>query len=173
MVSVLLFFFFFSSRRRHTRCALVTGVQTCALPISAAIDEDVVREIAGHDIERRDVVGWDRRAGDVVARQEERFGAIVLVERPLDDVPAAALGSALLEGLRAEGTDLLGWDDDDRGLQQRLGFLHRLDPDRWPDVSDAALLAEAEERVLPLLRSEEHTSELQSLIRNSSSVLCL
>src|SRR3546814_5757960 len=28
-----LFWFFFSSRRRHTRCALVTGVQTCALPI--------------------------------------------------------------------------------------------------------------------------------------------
>src|SRR3546814_1990569 len=28
--------FFFSSRRRHTRCALVTGVQTCALPISSA-----------------------------------------------------------------------------------------------------------------------------------------
>src|SRR3546814_19852508 len=27
-------FFFFSSQRRHTRCALVTGVQTCALPIS-------------------------------------------------------------------------------------------------------------------------------------------
>src|SRR3546814_2000105 len=34
-VSVLfvLVCFFFSSRRRHTRCALVTGVQTCALPI--------------------------------------------------------------------------------------------------------------------------------------------
>src|SRR3546814_17827423 len=30
------FYFFFSSRRRHTRCALVTGVQTCALPISWA-----------------------------------------------------------------------------------------------------------------------------------------
>src|SRR3546814_9082101 len=29
----LLLLFFFSSRRRHTRCALVTGVQTCALPI--------------------------------------------------------------------------------------------------------------------------------------------
>src|SRR3546814_4212032 len=29
----VLVFFFFSSRRRHTRCALVTGVQTCALPI--------------------------------------------------------------------------------------------------------------------------------------------
>src|SRR3546814_2447308 len=33
-ISVL--YFFFSSRRRHTRCALVTGVQTCALPISSA-----------------------------------------------------------------------------------------------------------------------------------------
>src|SRR3546814_2164804 len=33
-IVVCLFFFFFSSRRRHTRCALVTGVQTCALPIS-------------------------------------------------------------------------------------------------------------------------------------------
>src|SRR3546814_6865158 len=31
---VRFFVFFFSSRRRHTRCALVTGVQTCALPIS-------------------------------------------------------------------------------------------------------------------------------------------
>src|SRR3546814_5710558 len=31
---MLILFFFFSSRRRHTRCALVTGVQTCALPIS-------------------------------------------------------------------------------------------------------------------------------------------
>src|SRR3546814_6648225 len=30
---VVFIFFFFSSRRRHTRCALVTGVQTCALPI--------------------------------------------------------------------------------------------------------------------------------------------
>src|SRR3546814_2885746 len=34
MLMVRVLCFFFSSRRRHTRCALVTGVQTCALPIS-------------------------------------------------------------------------------------------------------------------------------------------
>src|SRR3546814_5444156 len=34
--SVEISVFFFSSRRRHTRCALVTGVQTCALPIFAS-----------------------------------------------------------------------------------------------------------------------------------------
>src|SRR3546814_3823328 len=33
--SLFIVHFFFSSRRRHTRCALVTGVQTCALPISS------------------------------------------------------------------------------------------------------------------------------------------
>src|SRR3546814_10411372 len=33
---MVLVVFFFSSRRRHTRCALVTGVQTCALPILEA-----------------------------------------------------------------------------------------------------------------------------------------
>src|SRR3546814_2433026 len=33
-IYVSVVYFFFSSRRRHTRCALVTGVQTCALPIS-------------------------------------------------------------------------------------------------------------------------------------------
>src|SRR3546814_4517418 len=33
MSCAVLYAFFFSSRRRHTRCALVTGVQTCALPI--------------------------------------------------------------------------------------------------------------------------------------------
>src|SRR3546814_8397065 len=36
---LLFFYFFFSSRRRHTRCALVTGVQTCALPIFTAAEE--------------------------------------------------------------------------------------------------------------------------------------
>src|SRR3546814_4548040 len=40
-------FFFFSSRRRHTRCALVTGVQTCALPIFAAADGPATARLAG------------------------------------------------------------------------------------------------------------------------------
>src|SRR3546814_1386332 len=39
-----IFCFFFSSRRRHTRCALVTGVQTCALPIY-----DLAFALAGFD----------------------------------------------------------------------------------------------------------------------------
>src|SRR3546814_5480121 len=43
----IIIFFFFSSRRRHTRCALVTGVQTCALPIFMAMAIGYVAA-AGH-----------------------------------------------------------------------------------------------------------------------------
>src|SRR3546814_2353980 len=49
-----IFFFFFSSRRRHTRCALVTGVQTCALPIfiltTSALREAVMITLYGGGI---------------------------------------------------------------------------------------------------------------------------
>src|SRR3546814_4254862 len=38
---ICLWFFFFSSRRRHTRCALVTGVQTCALPIFQWVRDNI------------------------------------------------------------------------------------------------------------------------------------
>src|SRR3546814_4126168 len=40
MLYFICLFFFFSSRRRHTRCALVTGVQTCALPIYVELLKD-------------------------------------------------------------------------------------------------------------------------------------
>src|SRR3546814_17054694 len=50
---VCFYVFFFSSRRRHTRCALVTGVQTCALPICSlkkqeygVPDEESLAELA-------------------------------------------------------------------------------------------------------------------------------
>src|SRR3546814_7802961 len=40
---------FFSSRRRHTRCALVTGVQTCALPISLNAQASAIDFYLRHD----------------------------------------------------------------------------------------------------------------------------
>src|SRR3546814_5502371 len=42
---ITVIFFFFSSRRRHTRCALVTGVQTCALPIYESEHEKESRKL--------------------------------------------------------------------------------------------------------------------------------
>src|SRR3546814_2336735 len=50
MWCVYCFVVFFSSRRRHTRCALVTGVQTCALPISSNTGADWVATDFGTDL---------------------------------------------------------------------------------------------------------------------------
>src|SRR3546814_4710392 len=55
MYCIVVMFFFFSSRRRHTRCALVTGVQTCALPISLQFElmqggAGTVRKLINADI---------------------------------------------------------------------------------------------------------------------------
>src|SRR3546814_16097010 len=56
--------FFFSSRRRHTRCALVTGVQTCALPIFI-IPRAAPRSPSGADLPALTEVG--KRAVDEIA----------------------------------------------------------------------------------------------------------
>src|SRR3546814_571887 len=46
-------FFFFSSRRRHTRCALGTGVQTCALPISPGTPVENPRQVSAYRYPRQ------------------------------------------------------------------------------------------------------------------------
>src|SRR3546814_5483038 len=54
------YFFFFSSRRRHTRCALVTGVQTCALPIFSReqLDSWIAEGVIEYLGETRDVTPY-------------------------------------------------------------------------------------------------------------------
>src|SRR3546814_9328620 len=85
MSSVVLsfFLFFFSSRRRHTRCALVTGVQTCALPISH--DEGVVDRGAGDlvDALRLQFVGLVDEARQMLGRTGRGEGAGDREERDL------------------------------------------------------------------------------------------
>src|SRR3546814_4411449 len=109
-------FFFFSSRRRHTRCALVTGVQTCALPISVASPAD--RSVRHQDGKRR---LRHHRAGST---GDDELADPHMGERAHHQ-HARTLFGAHLE-------------------QQRAGP-----------------------------RSEEHTSELQSLMRISYAVFCL
>src|SRR3546814_5024176 len=83
--------FFFSSRRRHTRCALVTGVQTCALPIS-----DWLSATGGirYSVEKRRLdtqsfgtaTGALQFAGDQHRRYSQWTPKIGLEAKPLRDV---------------------------------------------------------------------------------------
>src|SRR3546814_9330059 len=82
----MLCFFFFSSRRRHTRCALVTGVQTCALPIylpqnvellDGAVAENIARFSPGAAME--DVIAAARAADvhDLIVGMAQGYGSPV------------------------------------------------------------------------------------------------
>src|SRR3546814_2414620 len=125
-------FFCFSSRRRHTRCALGTGVQTCALPICEA---SVHR---GY---------WLLNAGFFVCGFHIAFIATHLPAY-LDDkglgIEIGAQVLALVGLFNILGSYVFG----------RAGDLLR-------------------EKYVLSARSEEHTSELQSLMRISYAVFCL
>src|SRR3546814_14130172 len=100
-MTVGFFFFLFSSRRRHTRCALVTGFQTCALPISvlyaANVDED-------------SAATGNRYSALVDERAREAGGLCVVVSAAIE-AEVAALGDPaekreFLESLGLEETGL-------------------------------------------------------------------
>src|SRR3546814_6634373 len=118
---------FFSSRRRHTRCALVTGVQTCALPIS----RQNAAGSAGRKLclEPRGIEVYTAISAAMLGVEKQRFIDLV--------VHADCVGGGV--ALDAGDTGPIG---------QAL-------------PADGAA------------RSEEHTSELQSLMRISYAVFCL
>src|SRR3546814_9060237 len=119
-------FFFFSSKRRHTRCALVTGVQTCALPI----------------LPRTSITG--RSAAK----------------------PAASAAARTPSDSRSLST----WT----ALPQ-LSQIRKMQSWRQPGwlLATKALALSTRRTRLLATRSEEHTSELQSLMRLSYAVFCL
>src|SRR3546814_4069608 len=126
----MLVLFFFSSRRRHTRCALVTGVQTCALPIS---------EIKL--VPARLAMAYPEFAFSVVERGE-----------PID------MKEELASLHYGAGTYLIYYFGEHR-----------------PDLLDKLLEPHHDSLANAFChhRSEEHTSELQSLMRISYAVFCL
>src|SRR3546814_2979842 len=123
-------FFFFSSRRRHTRCALVTGVQTCALPILvdnvtlafALLIPTMMLTTAASSVQGT--------ALQLMAPPRMR-GRVIAIYLLFVTLVGMGIGPLL------------------------IGVLS----DHWFTAADG--------------RSEEHTSELQSLMRISYAVFCL
>src|SRR3546814_3645318 len=137
--------FFFSSRRRHTRCALVTGVQTCALPISV----------------RRPPMSAYRKSPEAIARltpEQYRVTQESATERP-------GTGEHLHTTEPGIYVDIVSGEPlfaSSSKFESGCG---------WPSFSTPIVPAHVNE-VRDSSRSEEHTSELQSLMRISYAVFC-
>ncbi len=126
--------------------------------LAAAVTREDLLEALADQVEEVTSVAW--RDGDVVAEQRRQLGAVALVTAPASRPPAELLRAALLDGLRREGLGPLGWSRDDRALQARLQLLHRTLGAPWPDVTDAALLADAEHTLAPFLDGARRRGDL-------------
>ncbi|MEV4945909.1 ATP-dependent helicase C-terminal domain-containing protein [Streptomyces sp. NPDC053755] len=132
---------------------------TARVRLAAVVDEEVARAAAGHLLASGEEVRWED--GDVVARWVSRLGAVELAARPLGGGAApGAVREALLDGLRREGPGLLRWSRDAEELRGRLGFLHRVRGEPWPDVSDGALVDRADEWLEPELSRARRRADL-------------
>jgi len=105
---------------------------------AAVIDEATVRAVAAELLTTSEEVDWV--AGAVVARRVERLGALELSSAALRNPDPLRVQAAVREGLRRQGLGTLPWNDSARNLRARLGFLHAMLGEPWPDVADAALL---------------------------------
>jgi ATP-dependent helicase HrpB len=125
----------------------------------AALPEASLRRLYADRIAWAEICAWSPRDGRVIARREERFGALILAERLWPDAPPEALARAALDGLRALGLPL---SDKAARFRARTDFLRR-EGENLPDLSDAALLAEAETRLLPFLEGKRSEADLRAL----------
>lgn len=132
---------------------------------AAPVEEAEIEEHFTGQIRVEEDVRWDAEAGRVVARRRELLGAIPLREGPLEDPSRDALLHALLEGIRSEGIESLPWSRETRSLRERLQFLHGLEPERWPDRSEEALLDGLEEWLVPFLGGGPPPKRLEELRR--------
>ena len=113
---------------------------------AAQISATEIRATFPTGIAWQDVCEWSKRDRRVIARQQERFGAITLDDRIWKDVPERTVAHAMLDGVR------------DLGLPKPpkvnlfLSRVRLIGPDaRLPDFSDAALMSDVETWLLPYI----------------------
>ena len=127
--------------------------------LAAPIAEGDLRAIHGGAIGWHDVAEWSRRERKVIARRQERFGALVLEDRIWRDAPADVLAHAALDGVRDLG---LPWSDAARRLQARA-ILYRAGGGAIADCSDAALDADLADWLLPFLNGVRTAADIRAL----------
>ncbi|MCB1363580.1 MAG: ATP-dependent helicase HrpB, partial [Rhodobacteraceae bacterium] len=114
---------------------------------AAQISLDAIRDLFADRIARAEICEWSRRDRRVVARRQERLGALVLEDRAWPEAPADAVARAMLEGVRDLGLRLGG----SAGRLAARVELVRAEGADLPDFSQDGLMATLETWLLPML----------------------
>ncbi len=115
------------------------------------------------EVEEATTLTWDRARDDLVARVTRRLGALDLGTYDGRPAPGPTTTAALVRRVRATRLAALRWTPTARSLQARVGFLRRHRGDAWPDLSDAALLADLDGWLGPVLAGATGRSDLDAI----------
>lgn len=107
--------------------------------LAASVTVADLEDVLSGAMAKQEFVSWDTATQSVQAREQRVLGALVLEDRPLASASPQRVRGVLMQAVREAGVAMLPWTDGLRQWQARVGRLHELEPEAWPDVSDAAL----------------------------------
>jgi len=148
-----------ASQRLIVALDLDGDAREARIRLAAALSESELRAVHGDAIFWHDVCAWSRRENRVVARRQERFGALILADRLWPEAPPDQVARAMLDGVRMQG---LPWSDAARRFQARVDLL-RAEGAELPDLSDTGLMARLEDWLLPYLDGVRSAEDLKSV----------
>lgn len=145
--------------------SLEAGRADARIFLAAPLTEAELRALHGDRIVLESSLHWDDRERAVLARRQERLGALVLRETALPDPDPAALLACLCAGLRRLGPQCLPWSAAARGVQARVALLAGLDGAEgdWPAIDDAGLMDRLEAWLAPFLSGLTRADQLARL----------
>ena len=144
-----------------------TGRGDGRIRLAGALDRADVERVGGDAIRSTVRLEWDNQTDDLRAVTDTTLDALVLdtVRGPAPagpDTTAALVDHAVRTGLAG-----LHWTANARSLQARAGWARRALGGEWPDVSDAALAASAEEWLAPVLSTARGRGRCRSGARGA------
>ena len=128
--------------------------------LAAPIAINEIEQRFADEIESRDDVTFDSASASLRARKARKLGAIALSEQIAAVKPDDTTARVLSEGVVKLGLNRLPWTKALSQWREREMFLRNAEGDEWPDLSDTALAARAEEWLTPLFDGKTALSDL-------------
>ncbi|HEX3181579.1 MAG TPA: ATP-dependent helicase HrpB [Beijerinckiaceae bacterium] len=127
---------------------------------AAGLPEAELLAIEAGEIATKTETSFDRERLALRARRVSRLGAIALSQQnlPVETGPESA--RILAQGIATTGIDRLPWTSAQKQLRDRVAFLRAAEGEEWPDLSDAALAANANETLAPFLGQRTSVADI-------------
>ena len=131
--------------------------------IGAGIEPAELISALGNEVERQQILTWDKQRDDLVVHETTRLGSMLLDEQFRPAAPGAATVAALLERVRATRLAVLNWTEGARQLRRRMAFASTNLGGDWPAVDDKTLLATSGDWLAPYLHRAASRADLANV----------